>query len=57
MSSWHLILRRSALSCLRQLAQKEAAEVCSIAAKTKSDREVKRGVVIGDTGGLRSIQN
>ena len=51
MSSWHLILRRSALSCLRQLAQKEAAEVCAIAAKNKkTDVEVKRGVVVGDTG-------
>ena len=52
MSSWHLILRRSAVSCLRQLSQKEAAEVCSIAAKEKSFIEVKRGVVIGDTGML-----
>jgi len=50
MSSWHLILRRSAVSCLRQLSQKEATEVCSIAAKKKSDKEVKRGVVIGNTG-------
>ena len=55
MSSWHLILRRSAVSCLRQLAQKEAPEVCSIAAmvaKKKLDHEVKRGVIIGDTGML-----
>lgn len=51
MSSWHLILRRSSLSCLRQLAQKEAAEVCDLALKSKKeDATAKRGVVISDTG-------
>nr|CAB3252346.1 HEAT repeat-containing protein 5B-like [Phallusia mammillata] len=53
LSSWHLILRRASVSCLRQLSQKEAADVCEIAAKsaTKHDVcDVKRGVMIGETG-------
>uniref|UniRef100_H2Z3U9 HEAT repeat-containing protein 5B n=1 Tax=Ciona savignyi TaxID=51511 RepID=H2Z3U9_CIOSA len=31
LSSWHLVLRRASVSCLRQLAQKEALEVCQLA--------------------------
>jgi len=54
LSSWHLILRRAAVSCLRQLSQKEAKEVCEIANKSaaaKSEAEdSKRGVTIGETG-------
>ncbi|CAK8692902.1 unnamed protein product [Clavelina lepadiformis] len=51
LSSWHLILRRSAVSCLRQLAQKEAQEVCEIASRcSKPNCNEKFGVTIGDTG-------
>lgn len=31
LSSSHLLLRRAAVACLRQLAQREAAEVCEYA--------------------------
>ncbi|XP_030052254.1 HEAT repeat-containing protein 5B [Microcaecilia unicolor] len=40
--SSHLLLRRAAVACLRQLAQREAAEVCEYAmsmAKNASDKE------------------
>uniref|UniRef100_H2Y0W9 HEAT repeat-containing protein 5B n=1 Tax=Ciona intestinalis TaxID=7719 RepID=H2Y0W9_CIOIN len=50
LSSWHLILRRASVSCLRQLAQKEALEVCQIASTNTQDDDVnKRGVVITDS--------
>ncbi|XP_039260448.2 HEAT repeat-containing protein 5B-like [Styela clava] len=56
LSSWHLVLRRSAVSCLRQLAQKESTEVCEIAAKTTerlakmTKKHSNYGVKVGDTG-------
>lgn len=31
MSNSHLLLRKAAVSCLRQLSQREAKEVCEIA--------------------------
>lgn len=40
--SSHLLLRRAAVACLRQLAQREAAEVCEYAmslAKNAGDKE------------------
>ncbi|XP_078491480.1 HEAT repeat-containing protein 5B-like [Ciona intestinalis] len=51
LSSWHLILRRASVSCLRQLAQKEALEVCQIASTNTQDDDINnRGVVITDSG-------
>uniref|UniRef100_A0A674INZ1 HEAT repeat-containing protein 5B n=1 Tax=Terrapene triunguis TaxID=2587831 RepID=A0A674INZ1_9SAUR len=50
--SSHLLLRRAAVACLRQLAQREAAEVCEYAmslAKNAGDKE-NSGVNITETG-------
>uniref|UniRef100_A0A8C8VM89 HEAT repeat-containing protein 5B n=1 Tax=Pelusios castaneus TaxID=367368 RepID=A0A8C8VM89_9SAUR len=50
--SSHLLLRRAAVACLRQLAQREAAEVCEYAmslAKNGGDKE-NSGVNITETG-------
>uniref|UniRef100_A0A8D0PWB9 HEAT repeat-containing protein 5B n=1 Tax=Sus scrofa TaxID=9823 RepID=A0A8D0PWB9_PIG len=50
--SSHLLLRRAAVACLRQLAQREAAEVCEYAmslAKNAGDKE-SSGVNITETG-------
>ncbi|XP_075452758.1 HEAT repeat-containing protein 5B isoform X5 [Ascaphus truei] len=54
LGSSHLLLRRAAVACLRQLAQREAAEVCEYAmnlAKNAGDKET-RGININitDTG-------
>ncbi|XP_012868974.1 PREDICTED: HEAT repeat-containing protein 5B [Dipodomys ordii] len=46
--SSHLLLRRAAVACLRQLAQREAAEVCEYAmslAKNAGDKESSSGNV------------
>uniref|UniRef100_A0A8B9VQ08 HEAT repeat-containing protein 5B n=1 Tax=Anas zonorhyncha TaxID=75864 RepID=A0A8B9VQ08_9AVES len=55
--SSHLLLRRAAVACLRQLAQREAAEVCEYAmslAKNAGDKEnsepLPDGVNITETG-------
>ncbi|CAO2604292.1 HEAT repeat-containing protein 5B [Lemmus lemmus] len=52
--SSHLLLRRAAVACLRQLAQREAAEVCEYAmslAKNAGDKEsAGASVNITDTG-------
>ncbi|KAM9315636.1 HEAT repeat-containing protein 5B [Gastrophryne carolinensis] len=43
LGSSHLLLRRAAVACLRQLAQREAAEVCEYAmnlAKNAGDKEI-----------------
>uniref|UniRef100_A0A8C5TDX0 HEAT repeat-containing protein 5B n=1 Tax=Malurus cyaneus samueli TaxID=2593467 RepID=A0A8C5TDX0_9PASS len=45
--SSHLLLRRAAVACLRQLAQREASEVCEYAMSLK---ESKKGVNITETG-------
>uniref|UniRef100_H2Z3V1 HEAT repeat-containing protein 5B n=1 Tax=Ciona savignyi TaxID=51511 RepID=H2Z3V1_CIOSA len=51
LSSWHLVLRRASVSCLRQLAQKEALEVCQLASSDpKLEDHSKKGVVITDSG-------
>uniref|UniRef100_A0A8C3V9X3 HEAT repeat-containing protein 5B n=1 Tax=Catharus ustulatus TaxID=91951 RepID=A0A8C3V9X3_CATUS len=50
--SSHLLLRRAAVACLRQLAQREASEVCEYAmslAKNAGDKE-SSGVNITETG-------
>ncbi|XP_068088233.1 HEAT repeat-containing protein 5B isoform X2 [Hyperolius riggenbachi] len=54
LGSSHLLLRRAAVACLRQLAQREAAEVCEYAmnlAKNAGDRESSGiNINITDTG-------
>ncbi|XP_078516049.1 HEAT repeat-containing protein 5B [Lissotriton helveticus] len=50
--SSHLLLRRAAVACLRQLAQREAAEVCEYAmslAKTSQDKD-NSAINITETG-------
>uniref|UniRef100_A0A8B9T076 HEAT repeat-containing protein 5B n=1 Tax=Anas platyrhynchos TaxID=8839 RepID=A0A8B9T076_ANAPL len=51
--SSHLLLRRAAVACLRQLAQREAAEVCEYAMRAGSRRDGHsrhQGVNITETG-------
>ncbi|XP_014207871.1 HEAT repeat-containing protein 5B [Copidosoma floridanum] len=53
LSSNHLLLRKAAISCLRQLAQREAKEVCEHAmtlANESRDTNVVEGLVITETG-------
>ncbi|XP_058806084.1 HEAT repeat-containing protein 5B isoform X2 [Phymastichus coffea] len=53
LSSNHLLLRKAAISCLRQLAQREAKEVCEHAmtlANENRDTNVVEGLVITETG-------
>ncbi|XP_040206730.1 HEAT repeat-containing protein 5B isoform X1 [Rana temporaria] len=54
LGSSHLLLRRAAVACLRQLAQREAAEVCEYAmnlAKNAGDKETSGiNINITDTG-------
>ncbi|CAH2250081.1 HEAT repeat-containing 5B [Pelobates cultripes] len=54
LGSSHLLLRRAAVACLRQLAQREAAEVCEYAmnlAKNAGDKEISGiNINITDTG-------
>ncbi|EDL38467.1 mCG1040528, isoform CRA_b, partial [Mus musculus] len=55
--SSHLLLRRAAVACLRQLAQREAAEVCEYAmslAKNAGDKEISGGNVNPFTPGVSS---
>ena len=46
LSSSHLLLRRAAVSCLRQLATREAGDVSSLALSLVDDGKAN----IGDTG-------
>lgn len=48
LSSNYLMLRKAAVACLRQLAQREAAEVCEHALTLT--REDASGIIITDTG-------
>ncbi|XP_035692964.1 HEAT repeat-containing protein 5B-like [Branchiostoma floridae] len=41
LGSTHLLLRRAAVACLRQLAQREAREVCEYAMTLVKDKDVK----------------
>ncbi|XP_043289102.1 HEAT repeat-containing protein 5B isoform X2 [Venturia canescens] len=53
LSSNHLLLRKAAISCLRQLAQREAKEVCEHAmtlANESRDTNVVEGLTITETG-------
>ncbi|KAK2577979.1 hypothetical protein KPH14_008413 [Odynerus spinipes] len=53
LSSNHLLLRKAAISCLRQLAQREAKEVCEHAmtlANESRGTNVVEGLVITETG-------
>lgn len=53
MSSNHLLLRKAAISCLRQLAQREAKEVCEHAmtlASESRDTNTVEGLLITETG-------
>ncbi|XP_015601934.1 HEAT repeat-containing protein 5B isoform X2 [Cephus cinctus] len=53
LSSNHLLLRKAAISCLRQLAQREAKEVCEHAmtlANESRDTNVVEGLIITETG-------
>lgn len=43
LSNSHLLLRRAAVSCLRQLSQREAKEVCEIAESFVNSPENKNG--------------
>lgn len=55
--SSHLLLRRAAVACLRQLAQREAAEVCEYAmslAKNAGDKETSGGNVNAFAPGVSS---
>ena len=45
---WHLVLRRAAFSCLRQFAQKEAAEICSIV-ENQRNTSIK-DTLVGENG-------
>ncbi|XP_046389044.1 HEAT repeat-containing protein 5B [Ischnura elegans] len=59
--SEHRVLRRSAVSCLRQLAQREAAEVCRVARSALSGSDgvansaLGGAVVPGEKGGLPTL--
>ncbi|XP_066155601.1 HEAT repeat-containing protein 5B isoform X1 [Euwallacea fornicatus] len=50
LSSDHLLLRKAAISCLRQLAQREAKEVCDLAAALASEGPTVEGLIITETG-------
>ena len=50
LSSNYLMLRKAAVSCLRQLAQREAKEVCEHALILNSEDATITGIVITDTG-------
>ncbi|XP_034252934.1 HEAT repeat-containing protein 5B isoform X2 [Thrips palmi] len=53
LSSNHLLLRKAAISCLRQLAQREAREVCEHAmtlASESRDANTVEGLVITESG-------
>ncbi|XP_043481712.1 HEAT repeat-containing protein 5B isoform X3 [Leptopilina heterotoma] len=53
LSSNHLLLRKAAISCLRQLTQREAKEVCEHAmtlANESRDTNIVEGLVITETG-------
>jgi hypothetical protein len=53
LSSNHLLLRKAAISCLRQLAQREAKEVCEHAmtfASESRDTNTVEGLLITETG-------
>ncbi|KAK9890049.1 hypothetical protein WA026_008857 [Henosepilachna vigintioctopunctata] len=53
LSSNHLLLRKAAISCLRQLAQREAKEVCEHAmtlANENRDNNTVEGLLITETG-------
>ncbi|XP_017777275.1 PREDICTED: HEAT repeat-containing protein 5B isoform X3 [Nicrophorus vespilloides] len=53
LSSNHLLLRKAAISCLRQLAQREAKEVCEHAmtlASESRDSSTVEGLLITDSG-------
>ncbi|XP_069685594.1 HEAT repeat-containing protein 5B isoform X2 [Periplaneta americana] len=53
LSSNHLLLRKAAISCLRQLAQREAKEVCEHAmtlASESRDTNTVEGLVITESG-------
>lgn len=53
LSSNHLLLRKAAISCLRQLAQREAKEVCEHAmtlANESRDSNTVEGLLITETG-------
>lgn len=53
LSSGHLLLRKAAISCLRQLAQREAKEVCEHAmtlARESRDKNTVEGLLITETG-------
>ncbi|KAJ8955466.1 hypothetical protein NQ318_003566 [Aromia moschata] len=53
LSSNHLLLRKAAISCLRQLAQREAKEVCEHAltlASESRDHSTVEGLLITETG-------
>uniref|UniRef100_A0A674IKS9 HEAT repeat-containing protein 5B n=1 Tax=Terrapene triunguis TaxID=2587831 RepID=A0A674IKS9_9SAUR len=48
--SSHLLLRRAAVACLRQLAQREAAEVCEYAMSLAKNKRPDRPLNITETG-------
>ncbi|XP_032821133.2 HEAT repeat-containing protein 5B isoform X4 [Petromyzon marinus] len=53
LGSPHLLLRRAAVACLRQLAQREASEVCEYALRLARDTEAQAGaynIAISETG-------
>lgn len=53
LSSAHLILRRAAVACLRQLSQREAKDVCEHALACKTETEQSKStylVTIGHDG-------
>ncbi|XP_019760374.2 HEAT repeat-containing protein 5B isoform X2 [Dendroctonus ponderosae] len=50
LSSDHLLLRKAAISCLRQLAQREAKEVCDLASALASEGPTVEGLIITETG-------
>lgn len=50
LSSNHLLLRKAAISCLRQLAQREAKEVCEHATTLANESNTVEGLVITETG-------
>ncbi|XP_060537015.1 HEAT repeat-containing protein 5B isoform X2 [Cylas formicarius] len=54
LSSNHLLLRKAAISCLRQLAQREAKEVCehamTLASESRDQNKTVEGLLITETG-------
>ncbi|XP_073413695.1 HEAT repeat-containing protein 5B isoform X2 [Dendrobates tinctorius] len=59
LGSSHLLLRRAAVACLRQLAQREAAEVCEYAmnlAKNAGDKE-SSGINVGTTSLVAGVRD